>query len=371
VGDRKQPDPTGPEKPRTIDRLTIAILFAVTIGLGFLVDATLKRRIEPMEALAAHIAIMCAWGALILVRPGRDVSSATVGWLATLCAGPVGSGFALMLMLGVFRPRGVDLAPLYATFESVRTKGISEAISAEIIDGRVLQPKLDAQLDFRQTITAGPLAERQALLGLIGLKYHPIYFDILQLALQSPEATIRVQAAATYSKLLATYRAKLRQALDAAAAARDGSAGSGSDSVAETLKIVAAITEALASRFIDAAETRRVRSVAQALCEQLLAQHPDRLDLELTLLQQQYDAAAYDQVCTRLEPRIERGDILPAAHLELFKSALLRLGRTRDYVALLQRSPETMASTGMQVPRLVASNSNSPGPTAVRDADHV
>ncbi|MEZ5857339.1 MAG: hypothetical protein R3D67_22375 [Hyphomicrobiaceae bacterium] len=80
--------------------------------------------------------------------------------------------------------------------------------------GRTLDLGSAMPASFPALMESGPLAKRQAILGYIARHFHPAYLATLQIALESPEPTLRVQAAAVAAHVGPEVRNRLRQTLD-------------------------------------------------------------------------------------------------------------------------------------------------------------
>jgi hypothetical protein len=135
---------------------------------------------------------------------------------------------------------------------------LHEALAA----GRIVGGQRRGERSFPDVLVNGKLAEKQALLGLIGLRYHPRYHPLLQTALRSPEPSVRAQAAAVSVKLKDQFRGRLADALVGAGATEGDEAAR-----ARIADILAATT----SGFIDRPQAEAALSSAVAHCEQRLA----------------------------------------------------------------------------------------------------
>jgi hypothetical protein len=143
--------------------------------------------------------------------------------------------------------------------------------------GRV--PRL-AAADIRQfakVMREGSDREREIVLGLIGLRYNPDCRHVLDFALASPQASVRVQAAAVFVKLRARYKALLKRCL--------GLHGEAGLEQGQMLEVTHDLLETLESGFLDSSEARQAQSAVRNLSTKLeLAQATEIPDRELKLL---------------------------------------------------------------------------------------
>ncbi len=217
-------------------------------------------RLSVSSALVLHFGLVIGSAVLIMRRatPG-DWSLSVVGILCLLLVGPAGSLGTVAMMQIVKRAKG-DSDRLAAWYErlsgGIEIDGPSQ-LHERLAAGRA--PRLVAS-DIRQftnVLRQGNDREREIVLGLIGLRYSRDCRKALDYALTSPQASVRVQAAAVFVKLRARYKGLLKKALSL-----HGTADLGQE---QALEAVRGLLQALESGFLDSSEVRTARSVAQEL----------------------------------------------------------------------------------------------------------
>jgi len=184
-----------------------------------------------------------------------------------------------------------------------------------IANGRIGGVHRRGDRSFPDILANGTLGEKQGLLGLIGLRYHPRYYPLLQAALRSPEPSVRAQAAAVSVKLKDQFRARLACAL-----AAPGSSEPDDVARAHAEDILAAAS----SGFIDPPQARAALASAVALCERRLTGESD--DQWLILLVRCLSALErHADVVARLLPL---GADVPAELRPLLDASQRALGRS-------------------------------------------
>ena len=216
--------------------------------------------------LAGHGLCLAAAAVALRVNRAADLTVAVLGFLLCVSTGPVGAAGALALRLIVRRPRvgAQELAAWYRRLAGMAQAEASVGLYESILDGRARRPT-QGVVDHFPTALAGNLPEQQAVLGLIGLDWHPDYKPILAQALCSPEPSIRVHAAAVSVKLRARTLAALKRAQEETAAGP-----------ADPATLAATFLDLADGGFLDDGKARAAREDALALCRRALAQAPDR-----------------------------------------------------------------------------------------------
>lgn len=248
------------------NRLAIALV-VLALATGAVMAGLASGGLTAAAAVAAHIAVVTAVAVWLRVRGPVDVPLAVVSLLTVLLAGPFGALFGLAA-LGAIR-LGLPPADLDRWYARVNERPGTDAatnIAGELESGRALRLTAKPPVNFHAVMATGSLAQKQALLGLIGLRYHHDYFDLIQQALRSDEASIRVQAAAAYVKISQNYKASLRAALNEATG--------GVETVDAALALVVRLEDAAGSGFIGPTDVRKARAAVVRLCQDVLERDP-------------------------------------------------------------------------------------------------
>lgn len=304
----------------TTDRHVLAVMAAAGAGDGLVMFGGALGLLPLWLALLLHGGVVAA--ALIWLWRCKTVdwALASIGLLAAAVAGPLGAVCAVALT--VFE-RHSALSHDVMTDWYRRMTGDSEPDAASLIfegirAGRSVQTGAGGHRSFYKVMDSGSLLEKQALLGLIGLRYDKVYFPILALALRSPEASVRAQAAAVFVNLKDRYKTRLRACLAA--------------SEMEGLERARSILECTGSGFIDALEARSAVVVARSLCEEAMAAGPaDRA--ELLACRVLTACGDHDRIAGWLVPRKTN---LTAELRTILAHSLMVLGRHRELAGLLQ-----------------------------------
>lgn len=219
-------------------------------------------------AIAVGASVLGTWGALALhalVASGFVVWSRAACRDLTVCAvvlsfaGPLAAiswWVATTVAASSSAPKRAEWYDVIALDRDTDDDAsqLHEAITA----GRIAGAHRRGERSFPDVLAHGTLAEKQALLGLIGLRYHPRYHPLLQAALRSPEPSVRAQAAAVSVKL----KDKFRERLTAALAGVDAMEA---DDLAQAR--TSDILASSSSGFIDPPQARAALSSAVAYCE--------------------------------------------------------------------------------------------------------
>ncbi len=217
--------------------------------------------------LAGHGLCLAAAAVALRATPAADLTFAVLGFLLCASTGPVGAAGALALRLIVRRTRigAQELAAWYHRLAGMAQAEASVGLYESILDGRARRPTKGV-VDHFPTALTGNLPDQQAVLGLIGLDWHPDYKPILAQALCSAEPSIRVHAAAVSVKLRARTLTALKRAQEAMA-------GEPKDPAS----LAATFLDLADGGFLDDAKARAAREDALVLCRRALAQAPDHL----------------------------------------------------------------------------------------------
>ncbi|KAB1070140.1 hypothetical protein [Methylobacterium planeticum] len=256
-------------------RLSAAPVLALSALLvaeaGFLFGA-LSHLLTAPAALAGHAIVLVAFTAARRAF-AEDLTLFVLALLLTACAGPLGTVgvLALYLMLSLTRVSPHELETWYRQISGVTEANPAVALYDRIVDGRARRSQ--AQSHF-PSVLGGPLAPQQALLGLIGLAYHPDYRVLLRQALHSAEPSIRVHAAAVSVKLRTRARLDFQDL-----AGEENASGSPDDLHVRATRLV----RLAEGGFLDEADTRTARETALDHCRRARALDPEH-GPSLTLL---------------------------------------------------------------------------------------
>jgi hypothetical protein len=255
-------------------------LFTVLVGLDLALWCAMAfGRVNLANAVVVHIglvvvAVLPMWKARL-----DDHSLAAFGMLCLLVAGPVGGVGVLAMMHGVSRIKRDDglLTAWYERISAPAEIDPPAELHEKLVTGRAARPIAAQVRQFANVLREGNDPEQQAMLAFICLRYHPDYHHVLHLALASPMANIRVQAAAIFSKLRERYKVLLKRCL----AACDESGLEPQ----QMLEIAQDLLAALESGFLDSSEASRVRSAARGLLQGLqLSKSTEVPDIEQDLI---------------------------------------------------------------------------------------
>ncbi len=191
-----------------------------------------------------------------------DRALGAIGVLATGIAGPLGALCVMLLAIAEqhARPSHELLAAWYRRVSGDHSPDQAEQIHEAIVTGRAARSGSAESRRFAKILEAGTLPEKQALLAVIGLKYHNDYFPILGAALRHRDACVRAQAAAVFVKLKEEFKSRLKSHV------AFQSVGTGPNDSEESIRRVHAILSCTASGFIEPAVARDAHAAAKALC---------------------------------------------------------------------------------------------------------
>lgn len=201
---------------------------------------------------------LCLAGAGAAVRAERsgECTFAVLLLLLAACTGPVGPAGLLLVQSVLTRTRICtnELDAWYRRLAGAAPPDPSVTLYDRLLDGRARRTGRGGP-DHFPTVLHGDLVRQQALLGLIGLAYHPDYRPILAQALCSQEPSIRVHAAAVSVKLRARALAEFKRVQEAEA---DGP-------TAERAGLALRLLDLADGGFLDAEKAGAARTRALAL----------------------------------------------------------------------------------------------------------
>ncbi len=243
---------------------TPAIFTAFAIAESAGLAAALEGKVTWSIILAGHGLCLTLAAAALRATPQADITFAVLGLLLCISTGPVGAGGALALRLIVRRTRvcAQELAAWYHRLAGMARAEASVDLYESILDGRARRPT-GGVVDHFPTALTGTLSEQQAVLGLIGLNWHPDYMPVLLQALCSDEPSIRVHAAAISVKLRGRTLAALKRAQEAMAAAP-----------ADPAALAATFLDLADGGFLDDPKARAAREDALVLIRRAVARDP-------------------------------------------------------------------------------------------------
>lgn len=144
-------------------------------------------------------------------RGDRDLSLLSVLFAATLFTGPFGAvGCALMAFyLLSLRPSPERLNAWYDKIGGSIRRDPAGSLFEAIDSGRHSVEDLPSNRAFLDVLQNGTLRQRQIVLGLVSRNFNEDFLPVLTAALKSPDALMRVQAAAIANRLSRKYRDKI------------------------------------------------------------------------------------------------------------------------------------------------------------------
>ncbi len=253
---------TGSTEPRQAQALlgiggssALALAFMIYSGVGL------------AGLLAAHalLLVALAWLVRQVMAQRADVTVAVLALVAGAVVGPLGPlGAALLDIAG---SGGHAPSPLVEKwYERI---ALSTAIEPDVrlCDdvgvGRTLDLGAQMPQSFPALMETGPLIKRQAILGYIARHFHPAYLATLQVALESPEPTLRVQAAAVAAHVGGEVRGRVREVLERV--------GAGVSGAGEALDLLGDLDLLAVSGLIDETERKAANEGRQLLSAFVLA----------------------------------------------------------------------------------------------------
>ena len=152
-----------------------------------------------------------ALGFLLLIFGWLGGSYDPLGLFFVFSLGPLGAvGMMLVAFIVLITPEDQDRT--YDWYETLSQSQKDDEVSIlyrQIVNGRSRRPGKANLESFSEVMRSGTIKQKQALLGVIALKYQPEFRHFLRLALKDGEAPVRVQAAAVSTKLQDQFKARL------------------------------------------------------------------------------------------------------------------------------------------------------------------
>ncbi|MCJ2082420.1 hypothetical protein [Methylobacterium sp. J-090] len=313
--------------PRATSALVLLFAVDTLVLAGFLVGD-----LSGLAALVGHGLNLCLFVATARPAFAGDLTFLVVVALLSASAGPFGTlaTFALYALLVRTNVAAADLECWYRRISGTPDLNRAEALYDRIVDGRARRPGPDAVARFH-TVLEGPLAQQQALLGLIGLSYFPEYRLLLRKALCSAEPSIRVHAAAVSVKLRTVLRAEFGKACPNA-----GNAVDADPARAERLALLAD------SGFLDPSESMVAREAALGLCRPALQGRPDDRTLRRQVFGLLASLGRWDELRASLDATRARSPDEDALRVR----CLMELARARDLHRVVGRPTPISARPG-------------------------
>ncbi|MFM9938556.1 MAG: hypothetical protein ACKVP7_03555 [Hyphomicrobiaceae bacterium] len=190
---------------------------ALMFEIGAISAVLLLARERLWLFLPLHLLIVAALSLNVrrLCRRGEETTFAMLATLAVAAAGPLGAlGTLALAWLAGRRQTATGL--LTAWYERIALSIAVDPVARfcdTVSTGRTITLDATPPRSYATVIATGTLVERQNVLGLIARRFHPDYLPILSTALRSPEAVIRVQAAAVAAHVRPTIAQHFREAV--------------------------------------------------------------------------------------------------------------------------------------------------------------
>jgi hypothetical protein len=287
---------------------------------------------HPYVLVGAHVVLVLAAARRWMPAGGAGNTAWPLGIVLVLVAGPVG-GIGLVILTVLTRRTRIErgfLDDWYRTLHGSEQPDPAQVLHEALLAGRQLLPGGAPPRRFADILAHGALAEKQAVLGHIGLHYHRDYAGLLAAALRRPEAGVRAQAAAVFVKLKERFRHELKEARLSARLARDESDG---PALIEAARVM---TEAIESGFLDAAEAREAGAAVEAICADACHHGPARMEADLLLCRIATATGVSADVIGRLMQALPA---IPAALRDELARCLVHAGRHADLERLLRLAP--------------------------------
>lgn len=248
--------------------------------------------------VAAHMLLVGAAAYGVRLAPSDDRTPVVMSFLLILIAGPLGAlGIAIIAISEMVWPCSEGVLRKWFDWLAGDTRVDEVGITYEALQsGRAFIPQPSGPRRFADVISNGSIADKQALLGLIGLKYHHDYFPLLRVALRSPEAGVRAQAAAVFVKLEDGFRKQLHEA-HLACTVSERSA----DLQLETARSLFACAQ---SGFIGSGDAWQARLQARDICRKVIENGGRRAEAELLFLRIVSVDGGDDELADRLLARL-------------------------------------------------------------------
>ena len=272
-------------------------------------------------------------------RSGQDARLLAIALVATGVSGVLGATMSVLLGLRMLLTRGnsLHLARWYERISGhIKADDVLD-LHEQIRSGRTQDPLIDSTARFSAILRLGPLEEKQRVLSVIAQKYHPEFHRVLQIALRSPDAPIRVQGAAIVARLRSEERLKLKAIVaNVHAEARDAATG---------LAWIGAIEDRIHSGLLDDQDVAAAHDVIEALARAALNDEPGNETATLAIARVWSHNGAYDEAAAALAPLVERG---VEAAIEPLRLSLLQLGRLREFAAMTRLAQHHVAHRSRQ-----------------------
>ncbi len=206
------------QKSRTVYFCFILVSFLEAAAGGALITGHLS---TPLF-LTVHCIVLLLAALLWRYATKDDLRLLPVGFIALFFTGPVGGAGVVLLAFTLTQGKETpELLDAWYQRLSLCTNHDEETLLyRSIMSGRAPksgkwkkgQNKMAGVSSFFTIIKTGDLVEKQSLLGIVALKYHPDFLPVLAIALRDRDPTIRVQAAAVYARLQSIYKTRLEKA---------------------------------------------------------------------------------------------------------------------------------------------------------------
>ena len=237
-----------------------AIIVAAALEIGLLALAALGV-LTPIGVALGHGLIcsaMLIWFWHHRASAGLGVTT-YIAILATLAAGPFGAVGALLLPW--LTRRSVDNTELLKSwYERIALSAATDPLthqSDQISIGRSADLHAPMPAAFADLFATGSVADRQSALGMIARKFHPDYLPALRTALSSPDAIVRVQAAAVAARIRPELE---KRVADLTALIEQGTAPS-----ADVARAATCLERCAASGLMSETDVARIDAIARAV----------------------------------------------------------------------------------------------------------
>ncbi len=227
-----------------------------------LIGAGAATETNPLVVLLAHVVLLAVCARYIPPAASDDRTPCAFSLMLVLIAGPLGAVGIVLLGFAESR-KGPGQEVLEAWYDRLSGEGETDPalrLHEDVVTGRGFKSARLGPRSFVGVMEKGALAEKQTLLGHIGLKYHRDYFPVLSSALRSPQSAVRAQAAAVFVKLKEQFRLRLCQHH------RSGRAAQNNDDAPAMLACARSILDCAESGVLDSSEAREALAEAKALC---------------------------------------------------------------------------------------------------------
>jgi len=188
----------------------VALCWLIALLEGALGYAYYTGFLTGIEYLSGHIAVLVGLFVILTMSTnrGRDLNLLSLLLLITLATGPLGAfGCAIMsLALIVKQMSKRRLDDWYSKISGYSEHDPIVDLYENIESGRQPLDENTSPQSFGVILQNGTLVQQQTALGLIARHFNKDFLPVLTMALRSPNAIIRVQAAAVANKLAPRYK---------------------------------------------------------------------------------------------------------------------------------------------------------------------